>query len=65
MKKNCNNCSRLEYAYGDIGDPEGFICTRKDFSNEREEMEMLDKMDDEKYRNKSKRCFTTWEDYET
>jgi len=56
-KKNCITCKHLEYAFGDIGDSEGFVCNRKDFSNEREESDMLEKMDNINYRLKSKVCY--------
>jgi hypothetical protein len=55
--KNCENCKHLEWAYGDVGDSEGFVCNRKYFSSEKEEDEMLIKMNNESYRKKSKRCF--------
>lgn len=57
IKKNCLNCEELEWAFGDVGDPEGFICNRKDWSNPKEEKDMLDKMNRDSYLEKSKKCF--------
>jgi hypothetical protein len=56
VKKNCLTCVHLEYAHGDAGDSEGFVCNRKHF-NEREESDMLEKMGNINYRLKSKVCY--------
>ena len=56
-RKNCYNCRFMEWGDGDVGDPEGWICTRKDFSNPREESDMIEKMDTPAYRFKSKVCY--------
>ena len=57
VKKNCHNCSQLEWGFGDVNDPEGWVCNRKDWSNPREEKDMLDKMERDEYREKAKVCF--------
>lgn len=57
-RKNCNNCDNLEYEWGDVNDPEGFVCAKR-----YEEMDFvvgekfLDKLESESYRYKSKKCF--------
>lgn len=55
FRRNCYTCKHLEYASGDTGDPEGYVCNKKDFQG-REEDEMLQKMEDEKYLLRGKRC---------
>lgn len=55
MKKNCFNCLHSEYASGDIGDPEGWICNKKDFQG-KEEKKMLKSMERESYLEKAKKC---------
>lgn len=55
-KKNCLNCRFMEWADGDVGDPEGWVCNRKHF-NEKEEKDMLEKMDSGSYQYRSKTCF--------
>lgn len=47
----------MEWGEGDSHDPSGWVCVRKDFSNPKEESEMLDNMDRESYRKKGKVCF--------
>lgn len=56
VRKNCWNCQWLEYGFGDVGDPEGWVCEKKDLYNE-EESKMLSKMESDDYKNRAKVCF--------
>lgn len=56
MKKNCNNCENLEWGFGDVNDPEGWVCNRRDFYGP-DEKKMLDNMERDEYREKAKVCF--------
>lgn len=52
--KSCGSCSNLEWAYGDVNDPEGYVCNGRDYKNEEMERRHLSKLEDEGYRAKSK-----------
>ena len=47
----------MEWGEGDVNDPSGWICVRKDFSNTKEEDEMIYNMERKEYRLKGKVCF--------
>ena len=55
--RNCENCYFLEWGYGDVNDPEGFMCNKREYKTERDESKHLAQLDSEKYRKKSKVCF--------
>jgi hypothetical protein len=57
MTKNCENCVHLEWGFGDINDPEGWVCNAKEYNTNSEEKRHLDKLDDLNYRLKAKKCF--------
>jgi hypothetical protein len=54
--KNCNNCKLLEWGYGDVNDPEGWMCNGRDYKNSLQEAEHLSKLDDSSYRARPKKC---------
>ena len=55
-RRNCYNCEHMEYGFGDVSDPEGWICNKKDLYG-KEEDKMIRNMGNSKYRFKSKVCF--------
>jgi len=55
MKKNCNNCIHLGWEEGDVGDPAGFVCYKKDLYGEAES-KMLSNLERKNYREKAKKC---------
>lgn len=61
-RKNCNNCDNLEYEWGDVNDPEGFVCSKR-YENIWNNISFyaaesfLDKLENDNYRYKSKKCF--------
>lgn len=54
--KNCMNCKHLEYVAGEITDPSGNCCNKKDYKNSWEESKHLKQLDSLEYLFKSKRC---------
>lgn len=57
FKSNCYNCEFCTYETGDIGDPEGYVCNRKELYGSAEK-KMLEKMESSIYMARSKVCFT-------
>lgn len=57
LKKNCYNCEHLDQAdFGDYGSGGEFMCGGRTFRTNDEYTEHEYKLDEEKYRLKSKRC---------
>lgn len=54
--KNCHTCVYMTYEHGDVGDPEGYVCERKDFDYD-EEAKMIDNMSNPDYLKRYKRCY--------
>lgn len=62
MKNNCNNCKHLKWEFGDVSDPEGFVCLKREYGKHsgndwKDEKIHLAKLECEHYREKSKKCF--------
>jgi hypothetical protein len=57
--KHCHNCKWLEWAEGDWGDPEGWVCNKRDYDTVEQETTHLNQMKRERYRFKGKKCFET------
>lgn len=55
-KKNCLNCKYLEWGFGDVGDPEGWMCNKRDYRTDKQEMDHLEKLDRKSYREQAKKC---------
>lgn len=53
---NCHNCHYLEYGFGDVNDPEGFMCNKRDYKSDTEELKHISKLDSKKYRMRQKKC---------
>jgi len=56
-KKNCYNCEYLEWGYGDINDPEGWVCNKRSYDSDKQESAHLRQLESEAYRLMGKRCF--------
>ncbi|GEM_PF-6958096 len=63
--KGFNHCLKYfqnEWAYGDVGDSEGFACNKRDYFKKCDfyinEQRHQEKLDDEKYRGRSKKFHT-------
>lgn len=60
MKKNCDNCTHLEWAFGDVGDSEGFACNKRDYYKKGDfyinEQRHQERLEDDKYRSRPKKC---------
>ncbi len=56
MNKSCYICKNLEWADGDIGDPEGFVCNNRNYRSELEESRHLLQLESQKYLTKGKSC---------
>ncbi len=57
MKKHCHNCKHLEWVDGDVNDPEGWTCNKRQYRSEYDEHLHLYHLEREFYRIVSKRCF--------
>ena len=59
IKMNCTNCKFLVWADGDIGDPVGFDCLKRNNGEltSVEESALHARLDREMYRQKAKVCF--------
>jgi hypothetical protein len=55
--RNCHACIHLEWADGDIYDPDGFVCNKRQYKSDYEENRHLDKLEDEEYRSRYKSCW--------
>lgn len=57
--KNCNTCRYLEWVDGECtsGADSGFVCNGREITSEKQEAELLAKLDNEVYRSRYKRCF--------
>lgn len=55
--KNCMNCKHLEYVAGEVTDPSGNCCNKKDYKNSWEESKHLKNLQSMEYLFKSKRCY--------
>jgi hypothetical protein len=56
MKKNCYNCTYLEWIDAEANDPSGFICHKRDYRSSKEEDEHLKKLENNSYLERSKKC---------
>lgn len=60
MKKNCENCKHLEWGFGDVGDPEGWCCLKRDYykygNYEKAESKHLKQLENDLYRKRPKKC---------
>ena len=58
IKYNCHNCKFLECTYGGVIDDRiGYICHKRNYKTEKQEIIHLKQLDNDSYLNKSKRCF--------
>lgn len=59
MKKNCYRCKHLEYIDNNSYEiPDGgYFCNKRNYKNEKQEGDHLDKLNVPNYREKSKKCF--------
>ena len=57
MKKNCNNCRHLSWEDGDINDPSGYVCQKREYYDSRQD-KLEKNMQELIYREKAKKCCT-------
>jgi hypothetical protein len=55
--KHCHNCIHLEYWQGEVEEPEGWVCLKRNYNSVDDEGKHLRQLDSEKYRFKGKVCF--------
>ncbi len=55
-KANCFNCEHLEWGFGDVGDPEGFVCNKREYKYDKQEDDHLRLMTHDRYLNFRKSC---------
>ena len=57
-KENCTNCKHLAWEDGDTNDVCGYTCHKRHTIDltEKQEVDLLDKLDNKKYRAKVKVC---------
>jgi len=56
VAKNCDTCRHLELVFGDLNDPEGWCCNKREYPSEKAESDHLDQLDWDVYRARPKRC---------
>ena len=56
MKKNCENCTFLGWSVGDEGWSEGYVCNKRIYRTDREEVFHFSQLDNKNYREHSKKC---------
>lgn len=54
---SCHECDYLEWGYGDVNDPEGYICNKREYKSDEEESKHISKLKNKQYRMKAKSCF--------
>lgn len=54
--KNCMNCKHLEYVQGEVTDPSGNCCNKRNYKNSWEESKHLKQLESVEYLFKPKRC---------
>lgn len=54
--KNCENCIHLEYLETEDWDPSGYVCNKRFYDTDLQEIKHQEQLEDEKYRRKPKKC---------
>lgn len=56
QRKNCHNCTALEWMEAETNDPKGYVCNERNYQNNEEEERHQYQMESEKYLKASKKC---------
>lgn len=58
MPKNCHSCAHLEWVDGESESDSGWDCNKRHIQMSRkDEIVLLEQLDNDAYRNRYKRCF--------